>query len=231
MRWFFLFSFFAQLLADTPLRIKFVSLGADCTIAHHLNHNELRAEAYPFDWIMTQNEDTFISLIDNNFIYLMDPRYLKPVGAFVQNTYYNLYFSHDWPPQEFEENLKEVQMKYARRIQRFNALDRYKGKVYFIRGAFNHGGIYQAIPKNELIYQIIQHDHLAIDYPRAKKIKAALDRKFPHLNFTLVIINVFEHGDLPEVMIDDENILEFRVRNSHAHEDYTKALNSLVQSG
>lgn len=76
----------------------YVSLGSTCEISHILKYSQLRKQAFPFDWITTIDSDKFIQLIQDDFKFFLDPKYLVStnIDPFpLINTYYNIEFLHD----------------------------------------------------------------------------------------------------------------------------------------
>lgn len=98
-----------------------ISLGAFCFIAGNLRSLNLRTQAFPFDWNITDMK-TVITLLNNNFEDFCNAQYLVKKydnkNIFFDNKKYSLLrFVHD-----FDENLcniNEVEEKYTRRIERF----------------------------------------------------------------------------------------------------------------
>lgn len=67
-----------------------------------------------------------------------------------------------------------------------------------------------------------------IDSKQARALKDALDRYFPKLDFTLIVLNYLE--DFPIPIEESDNIIEFKIRKAHRHEDY-KAVFSILKEG
>lgn len=208
--------------------ITLVSLGSHCEIAVHLNANNLRKAAFPFDWLLTCNHDRFLSLLENDFAFFLDEQYLihHPSHQYVlENCYYEIEFRHDWPFSDLECNearyrqqLQEMHAKYHRRIHRFRQLRDYPGKVFFIRAAYdlqNDPNLYWGTKDIE-----------RITAEEAQQLKDTLDGYFPELNFTLVIINYLENNvpDIKEI----DNVLEFKISKFNKHRDYTNAFARIV---
>jgi hypothetical protein len=113
-----------------------ISFGCDCSIAYHLQKNNLRFEAYPFDWI-NSNIDGINLCISDNFLNFTNSHYLefkneslnfplidenwienKTKIIKVQHIIYKFIFPHDFK----DKNDKEINnfiSKYSRRIERF----------------------------------------------------------------------------------------------------------------
>lgn len=201
----------------------YVSLGSNCQAAVSIQENKLRKEAYPFDWLLTFNEERLIALLEDDFSFFLDERYLfrdPNLLSAVENSYYEMEFRYDFSIEsdvEFKESLKEVQAKYDRRIQRFRALNDHSGKVFFIRVAYdlsNGGPCYWW-----------QEKYASISKENAEILKETLGRFFPSLDFTLVIVNYTEEN-VPKIE-GIEGIIEFKIRKSHRVIDYMKMLRSL----
>lgn len=210
----------------------FVGLGKDCKVAFFLRENQLRTDAYPFDWVLTLDDEKHANLIENDFAHFMDREHMLPNRMFVRNTLYRVDFWHDWPTLEFERFFSEVADKYHRRIKRFYELKNYAGKVFFFRTANNHAQKAQPIEKvGEFIYDSVHSDYPNIDCASATRLKQILDMKFPDLDFTLVILNLVEYSDPREDGISDlSDVLEFKVREKQMGEDFKQITNSLLET-
>lgn len=202
----------------------FVSLGSHCEVGLRLREHQLRKTAFPFDWLLTVNHERFIALLEDDFKFFMDERYLiQPLThpTRVENSYYEVEFCHDWPfldfwssPERCRTQLEQIKLKYERRIARFRELRQYSGRVFFIRAAYPK----QVDPN---LYFSDQNQS-RITAAQAMGLKIALDRFFPALDFTLVIINPSDHAD---GFIDEiDGILEFKL---HESQDYAKIFKTL----
>lgn len=202
---------------DKPL---FVSLGCLCDVAGQIRSNHFREKAFPLDWILTLDYQGFFALLEDNFEFFLDERFLHlHSSGRVINSYYNIHFLHDWPDSNLHDHLYSIQKKYQRRIDRFNELASYKGKVYFIRAAF----IIQ-IP----VYSdsVITPECSKITYSDAETLRDILLKKFPDLDFKLVVIN-YEDESVPDI-IGLENVIEFKVVKSQKEEDYKNIFQQLL---
>lgn len=173
--------------------------------------------------------DQFISLLDNDFQFFIDGYYFiqHPMHKhFVENFYYEIEFRHDWTfpdlmtnPARCREQIENMQTKYQRRIERFRQLRDYKNKVFFIRCAFEYLNEPDPYWRREGIE--------IITTKQAKEIKEALDRYFPNLNFTLVIVN-YREENAPQIS-GIEGVLEFKMRKSDKQVDYANLFINLIQ--
>lgn len=165
----------------------FVSLGSHCEIGHMLRANELRKAAFPFDWITTIDSERFLQILREDFKNFLNPLYLT-VGSkgpgFLLNTYYHIEFLHegDFRGNTYYPNFEKLQEKYGRRIQRFRELNSYKGKVFFLRTAFQYS---TTDPHRHFFCE----ENLEISEEYAKELYSILKSYFPQLDFTLFIIN------------------------------------------
>jgi hypothetical protein len=138
--------------------------------------NGLRDAAFPFDWLTSNDVDKLILCLDEKFKHFLDEScFVRESLHSLENVRYGLRFTHDWPYQgnhlddeRHKGQMAYIRQKYARRIARFESLKNYKGKVFFMR-SYNFTPDYQ----NQ----------------SSRKIRDALRRFFPALNFTLVIVN------------------------------------------
>ena len=200
----------------------FFSLGSHCEIADMFGHYGLRHAAGPLDWVLTLDYDRFLLLLENDFEGFVDERFLTQYpDTHVINSLYNIDFRHDWPDLDFSKHLPEVQSRLGRRINRILDLKHHEGKVYFIRGAFDTN-INPHLPT-------ITKECTKITPQDAENIRNVLQRKYPKLDFVLVIFNYVEE------FVDDfdylDMIIEFKVSKLNRHEkeeSYKKAIESLI---
>ena len=207
----------------------FVSLGSHCEAAVALNENDLRIRAFPFDWLLSSSHEQFISLIDNDFLFLTNEDYLiqNPVYPHViENNYYEIEFRHDWPfsdlvttPLRYREQLDALQKKYQRRIERFRQLRECSKKVFFVRAAFEYLNEPNPYWRREGIEMITA--------AQAQELREALDRYFPGLDFTLVIVNYREEN--APVISGIDGVIEFKIRKSDKQVDYANLAINLLQ--
>lgn len=191
-------------LSKKPL---FVSLGGSCHTALALRGAGLRVAAFPFDWLISTNHHVFLKILDEDFQHFTDASVFalhQGVPA-SNNLYYNIGFPHDFDLNNFAcgngvkqwDTFKE---KYDRRINRFRQLRQYPGKVFFVRAMWsqlNEG-------KNGEFYE---------NKKRAQELRSALDRYFPSLNFTLIILS---YNDLPIPSIHGvKGVVEWKIGRSH----------------
>ncbi len=209
----------------------FVSLGSHCEAAVQLRENQVRKGAFPFDWLITLNHEKFIALLNDDFRFFLDEQsvFRDPVNPPVlENHHYEIEFRHDWPfsdlkwdEQRYAHQLKTMREKYERRIARFREIRNHPGHVFFIRTAYdfeNGGGNYWWNEK-----------YAPPNAQQAKELREALERYFPDLNFTLIIIN-YDEDNLPKIE-GVEGVVEYKVRKSHKNEDYQKLLREVLDSG
>lgn len=115
--------------------ITYISLGIQCTIPLFLKNNNLRKEAYPFDWIISNpkyvyeilvlllNNYNISDLVVNHFFYCplkanchkIENYTINKNGFALYNPKYNVIFPHD------EYNNDTIQ-KYIRRFERLKSI-------------------------------------------------------------------------------------------------------------
>lgn len=101
-------------------------LGNFCLASHLLRMNNLQCESYPMDWLMFNNWDDAIRMIERNFADLLNEKYLEkisehPLHDVYRNNLYDMELRHDFRNDiSFEQNLEVVGAKYQRRIERIN---------------------------------------------------------------------------------------------------------------
>ena len=152
----------------------FISLGADCYVAGNLVHIGYRKASFPFDWLLTLDHNGMIKMLDDDFKYFLDPScYSIHTNRYLIHNYYHIEFRH--------EHDDDLIGKYGRRIDRFRRLNKYSGKVFFIRKSFEDA-------TSSIVYWPSK-DLLNISFDHALELKQVLKKRFPNLDFSLVIVN------------------------------------------
>lgn len=207
---------------DNKERPLFISLGGTCHVAIALRALELRDAAYPLDWIISTNHAAFLHVLRDKFARYTDPSCFHTYEGVPRssNWYYNLGFPHDFnsTPEELtkEKALQEwdfFKERYDRRVERFQSLASFQGKVYFFRAmwSFEHEGANGEFQENSL---------------RARQIRDTLASIFPNLDFTLVIITDVDL-DVPRLE-DIPNVVEFRMGKTH--KEFYEKIAALIHS-
>lgn len=99
-----------------------ISLGYFCSVAMELERTGLRTASYPFDWVISDNFEKVIKMIETNFEGLLDYDYLYQEE--ILDHYYNsnvqIHFYQDFNSiDSLEKQIVDVSEKYKRRIERF----------------------------------------------------------------------------------------------------------------
>jgi len=224
--WFFCI-IFSQLAAQGDLfPVKnpiFISLGNNCWTAQALAAAGLRECAFPFDWLFSKDDEGLYRALEEDFAYFTDkdcfsPDDYNPVA--VRNNRYGMIFTHDWPfpdinvtEERYSQHLDAIKIKYERRIERFRKLQKYEGKVFFFR-TFS--------TKPEMIGEY------GWNTEKARKLKECLDRYFPNLDFTLIILSCTD-PDIPEVD-KIEGVVEFKIKELFVQKNYLEMFTQLINS-
>ena len=99
-----------------------ISLGFFCSVAQELDSLGLRNASYPFDWLISDFSGV-IAVIDNHFKDFLSYESLAQMKVnpkYYINTKYALQFYHDFNAYDpLKKQLRGVQKKYSRRINRF----------------------------------------------------------------------------------------------------------------
>ena len=130
----------------------FVPLGSACGITYRLQELQLRNCAFPFDWIRTNNFNSIIDCINDDFKGFTDFTklgtsesfpYLGSNDDFVKNSEkelisimtnkYSMRFYHDFKYPVSPTQMIEVKDKYEKRISRFIETMKSNKFVWFIR--------------------------------------------------------------------------------------------------
>lgn len=111
-----------------------ISLGSFCSVAMELEKKGLRAASYPFDWVIGDDFESVIGLIDSHFEDFLEVSYLsrehRPDVYF--NSRRHIHFYHDFNASDsLERQIPDVRRKYDRRIERF--YDAIRQPTLFVR--------------------------------------------------------------------------------------------------
>jgi hypothetical protein len=168
---------------------KVVSLGGNCMVAQEMRNYFKVETANLFDWWITPG-DALIRLIEQDFEALFAPENLRLVGdsQSVANLRYGNLHHHDFPRDDqrdrvismTEEDFKRNQSKFAYLKRRWDDLGENEGPVLFIRYDWN-------IPTWHV--EGLSPEPLGSN---AERLVAALDRKFPRLDYRILLIDAQE---------------------------------------
>ncbi|HUD01118.1 MAG TPA: DUF1796 family putative cysteine peptidase [Rhabdochlamydiaceae bacterium] len=184
----------------------FISLGADCYVAGNLVHIGYRRASFPFDWLLTLDHNGMIKILDDDFKYFLDPScYSIHTNRYLIHNYYHFEFRH--------EHDDDLIGKYGRRIERFRRLNNYSGKVFFIRKSFDGA--------TSPTFYWPSKDLLNISFEHALELNQVLKKRFPNLDFSLVIVNFWR--DRTTIKVADDIILV------NTSEDILALLSKLVK--
>lgn len=148
----------------------FISLGMNCAAALKFEKKNLSEAFFPFDWCISKFKSIYKALKTDfkNYLNLENLEVLehteKSEHRVVRDNAYDITYLHDFsldknPLHDYEQ----IQSKYYRRIDRFYRALTLGKEVYFFR---------TEITKKETL-----------------KLKKLIQKKFPKLNYTLVVIN------------------------------------------
>jgi len=199
-----------------------VSLGSHCEVANIFRTLGSRNFSTPIDWLLSLDNKGVVKLIDDKFIHLFEEKYLAYYQeGYVLNSYYNIDFRHDWPAySDLYTHFSSVKEKYERRIERFFNLQELANRIFFVRSAFD--GNLNVLNNMPFFTQACR----TVTATEAQELYDALERKFSHIEFILVIINYDEEGTPP--ILGLKNVIEFKVSRHHKEEDYRKFTPSLA---
>lgn len=187
----------------------FVSLGSTCQPAHMLRFCNLRKAAFPFDWIVSMDGEKLLEVLEDDFLRFLndDDLFVFPQDPYpIFNSYYHFEHLHDgnWGAGRYAENMVMMKAKYQRRIERFRQLAHYQGKVFFLRSAFVY-----SLTDPHRFYKFAENLELTDDF--SLRLYAVLKKKFPELDFTLVILNLHDGEGIVEERRLLENLVKVRV--------------------
>jgi hypothetical protein len=185
------------------MKQRVVSLGGNCMVTMEMRKFYGIEAANLFDWWITPG-DALVRLIENDFEGLFAAGNLQMVGdrRSVANLRYGLLHHHDFPRNDAEDRVVAItaqdvernREKFAYLKKRWDDLGDNGGPVLFVRYAWGMG---------EPLLAGIPPEPLGAD---ASRLIAALDRKFPRLNYEILFI------DAPEITLRQENVLRRETR-------------------
>jgi len=170
----------------------FVSLGSNCGPAVMMYFCDIRRAAFPLDGIYSMDGEKVIELLEDSFSRFIDEQFMDIYREYPINTYYHLQFVHEngWNDANHSEKLLNFKETFTRRIKRFKKLNAYPGKVYFFRSAFAQ------INDPYAVTGWFFPDNVEISDEYALRLMHTLEKIFPNLDFSLIIINHSDRGHL-----------------------------------
>lgn len=101
-----------------------ISLGNFCGPAMEIERLGFHSSSYPFDWLIVSNFDVVLQLIKNKFEgFLIEENLYQEISVnpkYYYNMILQIHFYHDFSEYvPLHDQLRKVQEKYARRIERF----------------------------------------------------------------------------------------------------------------
>lgn len=197
-----------------------ISLGFSCTVADMLRDNNLRCLAFPFDWIRSSLHGLCL-LLNDDFLDFLNPHYLDFEKTFILNRKYIITFHHDFPAwktigradylkENYLEYLKDVEVKYKRRIKRLYRALNSGHTVYFFRlSSCTKPWNLDTVPQTQ--NEVIQ-------------LRDILLKKFSHCNFTLVVIDNDNNYKIDWKM---DRIKNFYIQDPMSKDEWIKIFKTL----
>lgn len=183
---------------ESPL---YVSLGANCHPACRSRDLGLRQAAFPLDWIASVDDSAVAELIDRDFEDFTSEKYLRigPQGNIVHTLYHFEFYNDHENAALYNEDyslcmggLAAIREKYGRRIDRLRKLEEFPGKVVFIRFLLPTSRYQQ--PHPELYWFDYRHERN--EKESSLLLQGALRRRFPKVDFDLVIVSKSDENAL-----------------------------------
>lgn len=177
--------------AKRKMNQRVISLGANCMVTEEIRRFFGIQTANMFDWWITPG-DSLVLLVENDFEDLFSPEYLQLVGdrQSVAHSRYGILLHHDFPRNEHGRVIKTDgdvlegnQKKFAYLKKRWDDLGDNDAPVLFVRYTWK---------RPEALLAGIPAEPISADPAR---LMAALDRKFPRLDYQVLFI------DAPEISV------------------------------
>ena len=155
-----------------------IPIGSDCSIADFCKKYKLRTCSLPFDWVVTY--DGVSKCIENDFI-----DFTKNLeGNNIKYNKYDIYFYHDFINDINDINRKDDEIKYTRRIERFqNILENSKEELIFFRKGHWSGHHHE---------QNAKYSNIISDIDDAENLDIILSKKYPNLKYKIIVVLVCE---------------------------------------
>ena len=180
------------------MKQRVVSLGGNCMVTMEMRKFFGIQAANMFDWWITPGEG-LVRLIENDFDGLFSKENLQLVGPrrSVANLRYGILHHHDFPRNDVEdcvvairqEDLQRNREKFAYLKKRWDDLANNPDPVLFIRYGWDMG---------ESLLAGLPSDPVGAD---GASLMAALERKFPQLNYQILFI------DAPELTLRHPRVM------------------------
>ncbi|MBX7067147.1 MAG: papain-like cysteine peptidase [Parachlamydiales bacterium] len=224
-----------QDVPETQKEVLIISLGSHCLTASLIRNSGLRSAAYPFDWLLSLDNEGVVQMLDDDFAYFLDEEFLAPDSLLLPKAHaeslvhlkYHVEFVHEGNfRSNCLQNIQRVKEKYARRIERFKNLAHFPGTVYFVRCNYLDGqtDIHRSFKFSEIV---------DISDADAIRIHASLKKRFPELKFKLIIVNQSSSMEerISMEQIDEAGILKTRANftsNERLYQAYAQFFHSLL---
>jgi hypothetical protein len=173
------------------MKQRVVSLGGNCMVTKEMRVYYGIETANMFDWWITPG-DALVRLIEDDFDSLFSPENLELVGdgKSVANLRYGILHHHDFPRDDAEarvlgigkHDLKRNREKFGYLKRRWDSLGDNPGPVLFVRYAWD---------MREPLLVDVSPKPIGAD---AARLVAALDRKFPRLDYEILFIDAPDAG-------------------------------------
>lgn len=135
-----------------------ISLGFFCGVAETIQKVGLRKKSYPFDWVISNEFEKVVSLIENDFKGWLNLESLyqsKENREQYTNTKYNIGFFHDFDRYtSLDQQINNVRKKYEKRINRF--YEDIKKPTLFIRYLSSQSDFEYALKNNSKIESLLK---------------------------------------------------------------------------
>jgi hypothetical protein len=188
-----------------------VPIGNRCYTASSCIRANLRVYSLPFDWICHTLPSTLKEILENDFNGFI-PDVIN--SSFINK--YDISFPH------FDEDIDKGILDTTRRIERFKTLLKSSPKIYFIHLSFDYI-IDKSWQTNEFNHNLMSN-FVDLDY--------FLRKKYPHLNYTLIVFTFKKYDYLPR----DSNIFQIVLTcnepynfDSFDEKKFTKMTHELIE--
>lgn len=169
---------------------KIIPLGTHCSAASSIRQLNIRQQAFPLDWIVSDFNSLYKAFEEDfkNFLNIHSLR-LRPDKQAVVD-YYGFQFPHDFPTtaQPTIKTLKSYEDENSTFVNQATVLPNFIDyhDIVFSKYARRINRMYDILKGSEKVYFL---RHFGINKQQAIAFRNLISKKFPQLDFVIVVVN------------------------------------------